>query len=79
MLSICLLQAQSSSSRSEATAAFEAVSALHAQQPAAPVQAAAQPASAATSSSNPRADFLPASAQQGTPKKPRNRKKTKRK
>ncbi|KAK9905944.1 hypothetical protein WJX75_009283 [Coccomyxa subellipsoidea] len=72
-------KAQSSSGRSEATAAFEAVSALHAQQPSEPAEDAAKSGTAPASSSNPRADFLPASAQQGTPKKPRTRKRSKRK
>ena len=73
------MQAQSSSGRSDATATFEAVSALHAQQPSAPVQDVAKSGTAPASSSNPRADFLPASAQRGAPKKLRTRKRSKRK
>ena len=70
------MQAQSSSGKSEAIAAFEAVSALHAQQPSAPVQDAAKSSTAPAISCSPCADFLPASARQGTPKKPRTRKRS---
>ncbi|BDA47178.1 hypothetical protein COCOBI_10-0230 [Coccomyxa sp. Obi] len=67
---------QAKAQRSDAAAAFAAVGAL---QPSAPSQHATKSGTAASSSSNPHADYLPASAQQNTPKKPRSRKRTKKK